>query len=107
MNKNIELPALDITEEDRDLSKALKLPDDLMPDDLMNTGAWIAKMTAWMGAARVCRERQLLAAHARIEELTSALERLRANAQRIFDKVPVKDWDETLAEADAALKERT
>jgi hypothetical protein len=33
-----------------------------------------------------------------------ALERLRDNAKRIFDKVLVRDWAETLAEADAVLE---
>lgn len=37
-------------------------------------------------------------------QLYLALQRLRTNAQRIFDKVPVRDWAETLAEADAALE---
>ena len=35
--------------------------------------------------------------------LYSALERLERNAQCIFAKVPVRDWEETLAEANAAL----
>ncbi len=39
----------------------------------------------------------------RIAELLSALFRLRNNAKRIFDKTPVRDWAETLVEADAAL----
>lgn len=33
----------------------------------------------------------------------SALQRLRANTERIFDDKPVRDWDEVLAEADAVL----
>ena len=37
------------------------------------------------------------------EGLRAALERLLANAERIFDKKPVRDWGETLAEARAAL----
>ena len=41
----------------------------------------------------------------KISMLRDALERLRKNAARIFDKVPVRDWAETLAEADRALKE--
>ena len=42
---------------------------------------------------------------ARIENirLRSGLERLLANAEHIFDKQPVRDWDETLHEARAAL----
>lgn len=42
----------------------------------------------------------------KLDSLRSALERLRRNAQRIFDKVPVRDWAETLAEADAVLEEK-
>jgi hypothetical protein len=38
------------------------------------------------------------------EALRAALERLLANAEHIFDKKPVRDWAETLAEARAALK---
>lgn len=45
----------------------------------------------------------LLAIARREERLRLALERLLANSERIFDKVPVRDWAETLAEARAAL----
>ena len=38
-----------------------------------------------------------------LKERTEALERLLANAEHIFDGKPVRDWDETLAEARAAL----
>jgi hypothetical protein len=47
---------------------------------------------------------QLAVKDAVIAELRSALERLRTNAKYIFDKKPVRDWAETLAEADAALE---
>lgn len=50
-------------------------------------------------------EEDLGVAESRCKELESALERLLANAERIFDKQPVRDWGETLAEARAALQE--
>jgi hypothetical protein len=41
------------------------------------------------------------------DKLAEALERLLANAEHIFDKQPVRDWDETLHEARAALSEHS
>lgn len=38
-----------------------------------------------------------------VRELVEALERLRNNARNIFLKHTVRDWAETLAEADAVL----
>jgi hypothetical protein len=45
------------------------------------------------------------AAEERERGLREALERLLYNAQLIFNKRPVRDWGETLAEAKAALAE--
>lgn len=39
-----------------------------------------------------------------VEPLVEAAAYLRQNAQHIFDKHPVRDWGETLAAIDAALK---
>lgn len=47
------------------------------------------------------REHQRVDAEA--ERLHHALERLLYNAEHIFDKRPVGDWDETLGEARRAL----
>jgi hypothetical protein len=40
-----------------------------------------------------------------IAKLESALERLRRDAVRLLNRTPVRNFDETLAEVDSALRE--
>jgi hypothetical protein len=75
------LPPLDITDADRDIAKALKLPDDLKPDNY-NMGEWIVKMTLWMGSARVARERDLKASLQREKGKDGEIVRLKGLLER-------------------------
>lgn len=48
-------------------------------------------------------EQRAEAAEKALKEALAALDHLRTNAGHIFDKHPVRDWGETLAEADRVL----
>jgi hypothetical protein len=79
------LPPLDVTGEDE--TQAFKLPIDLQPKDPGDIGAWWVQIMTWMGAARVCRERQLREALSTLSATQRELEEL---------GLKMKGWKEAL-----------
>lgn len=69
----VELPPMEITEQDVISARQLKIDSSLQPDDLLNTGDWIVKLFTWMSQAISCRERQLLAAEAERDQAKAEL----------------------------------
>jgi hypothetical protein len=69
-----------------------------MPDDKLQRPSLVWEKGHWIEYANYL-ETELM-------HTKRALDRMRNNAQHIFDKLPVRDWDETLAEADAVLNRK-
>ena len=76
------------------------------PTDLTLLAEAVLSLEAELLAAQEERDSHAKAASeamAREKALREALDRMLYNAQLIFNKRPVRDWGETLAEAKAAL----